>query len=68
MPYIIRDATTNNIIGHSELSSSDFVEQIDVTHPDYVAYLLVGGKAQKIKELKGKRGEVIGGCVEYTIL
>ncbi len=67
MPWIIRDATTNDITGESPMQSSTFNESILATHPDYVAYLLTDQKAEKIKALKGLRDATIGGGVKHTI-
>ncbi len=67
MPWVIRDATTNAIQSEAAKQSSDYNESVLSTDPDYIAYLLAGQKGDKIKELKGKRGETIDGCVEYTI-
>ena len=67
MPWILRDATTNAIIGEAALKSSTFSDSVLITDPDYIAYLLSGKKSDKIKQLKGRRDEVIGGCVEYSI-
>ena len=67
MPWVIRDISTNKIIAEASLESSTFSESVLITDPDYIAYLLVDKKADKIKALKGKRDETIGGCVEYTI-
>lgn len=67
MPWIIRDSTTNAIIGEAGLESATFSEEVAITAPDYIAYLLAGKKADKIKALKGKRSATIEGCVQYTI-
>ena len=67
MPWVMRDATTNAIIGEAALESLTFSESVAITDPAYIAYLLAGKKTDKLKQLKGKRTETIGGCVEYTI-
>ncbi len=55
------------IIGEAGLQSSTFNESVLITDPAYIAYLLVGKKTDKLKALKGKRKDTIGGCVEYSI-
>ncbi len=67
MPWVTRDIVTSDIIGEAGLESAAFNESVLATDPDYIAYLLANKKVDKIKELKGKRDETIGGCVEYTI-
>ena len=67
MPWVVRDSVTTNIVGVSAMQSSSFPESVLTTDPDYVAYLLVNQKTEKLKALKGKRDDVIGGCVEVSI-
>ena len=47
MPWIMRDSTTNDIIGEAGIQSSTFNESVLSTDPAYIAYLLVGKKTER---------------------
>ena len=68
MPWIKRDVPlTGNIMGEAALESSDFDESIEITDPDYVAWILGKAITKKLAALTAQREDIIDTGVQYTV-